>query len=145
MQNLLGAEFDQSNKLEREIISIDDVLVLRDVNLKIKKGELVCILGDVASGKSSLFSAIIGDMLHLTEDFIQNDGRRLEKSELLDAVKFHSSQELSASECPVKVQSTVSYAAQTAWIQNRTIRENILFNAPYDHQKYIKIIIACQL
>jgi len=33
--------------------------------LKIKKGEFVCVIGDVGSGKSSLLSAIIGDMIYL--------------------------------------------------------------------------------
>lgn len=33
--------------------------------MKIKKGEFVCVIGDVGSGKSSLLSAIIGDMIYL--------------------------------------------------------------------------------
>jgi ABC-type glutathione transport system ATPase component len=39
------------------------------LNFKINKGELVCILGDVGSGKSSIISAIIGDLLYLENDF----------------------------------------------------------------------------
>ncbi|KAL3981708.1 multi drug resistance-associated protein (MRP) [Acanthocheilonema viteae] len=35
---------------------------LNDINLKIKKGELVAIVGKVGSGKSSLLSAILGEM-----------------------------------------------------------------------------------
>lgn len=33
--------------------------------MKIKRGEFVCVIGDVGSGKSSLLSAIIGDMIYL--------------------------------------------------------------------------------
>jgi ABC-type lipoprotein export system ATPase subunit len=36
------------------------------LNLEIKKGEFVCIIGDVGSGKSSLLSALIGDLLYVT-------------------------------------------------------------------------------
>jgi ABC-type multidrug transport system fused ATPase/permease subunit len=36
--------------------------ILKGINLKISKGSLVAIVGRVGSGKSSLFSAILGDM-----------------------------------------------------------------------------------
>ena len=32
----------------------------------------------------------------------------------------------------------VAYAAQESWIQNETIRENILFGSPYDEERYQK-------
>jgi len=47
------------------------LLALKNLNLTIKKGEFVCIIGDVGSGKSSLLSSIIGDMLHLEGDRIE--------------------------------------------------------------------------
>ena len=37
-------------------------MVLKDLNLTIKHGEFLCIIGDVGAGKSSFFSAIIGDL-----------------------------------------------------------------------------------
>jgi ABC-type lipoprotein export system ATPase subunit len=40
-------------------------MAIKKMNLNFKKGEFVCIIGDVGSGKSSLLSALIGDMLHL--------------------------------------------------------------------------------
>lgn len=39
-----------------------DVVVLHDLNLQVKSGELIGICGGVGSGKSSLLSAIIGQM-----------------------------------------------------------------------------------
>jgi ABC-type lipoprotein export system ATPase subunit len=36
--------------------------------LEIKKGEFVCIIGDVGSGKSSLLSALIGDLLYVNQE-----------------------------------------------------------------------------
>jgi ABC-type transport system involved in cytochrome bd biosynthesis fused ATPase/permease subunit len=41
--------------------------------------------------------------------------------------------------------NTVAYAAQSAWLLNATIRENILFGEPYDAQRYAEVIRACAL
>lgn len=35
--------------------------------------------------------------------------------------------------------------AQAAWIQNASVRDNILFGAPYDKDKYEQVIEACAL
>ncbi|KAG0440557.1 hypothetical protein HPB47_016252, partial [Ixodes persulcatus] len=40
----------------------DEEPVLRDVNIKIPKGKLVALVGQVGAGKSSLLSALLGDM-----------------------------------------------------------------------------------
>jgi ABC-type lipoprotein export system ATPase subunit len=39
------------------------------MNLTIKQGEFVCIVGDVGSGKSSLLNSIIGDLLYASPEF----------------------------------------------------------------------------
>lgn len=41
--------------------------------------------------------------------------------------------------------TNISYAAQTAWIQNATIRDNILFDTPFDEERYWRVIKACSL
>ncbi|KAJ6817406.1 ABC transporter C family member 14 isoform X2 [Iris pallida] len=45
----------------------------------------------------------------------------------------------------VKVCGTTAYVAQTAWIQNGTIEDNILFGLPMDQQKYKEVIRVCCL
>ncbi|KAF0713079.1 hypothetical protein As57867_004518, partial [Aphanomyces stellatus] len=45
----------------------------------------------------------------------------------------------------VSVAGRVAYFAQQSWIQNATIRENILFAKPYDAAKYCKVLDACAL
>jgi len=35
---------------------------LKDINMDVKQGQLVCIVGRVGSGKSSLLSALLGEM-----------------------------------------------------------------------------------
>ena len=45
----------------------------------------------------------------------------------------------------VVLNGKVAYVAQTAWILNKTVRDNILFGLPYDEDKYNKVIDACSL
>ncbi|CAH1417576.1 unnamed protein product [Lactuca virosa] len=45
----------------------------------------------------------------------------------------------------VRVCGSTAYVAQTAWIQNGTIQENILFGLPMDKQKYKEVIKTCCL
>ena len=43
------------------------------------------------------------------------------------------------------LQGSVAYVPQQAWIQNATLKENILFAKYYDDVKYQKAIGACAL
>lgn len=45
----------------------------------------------------------------------------------------------------VRVSGSTGYVAQTAWIQNGTIQENILFGSPMDRNKYKNVIRTCCL
>ncbi|KAF4315069.1 hypothetical protein G195_011219 [Phytophthora kernoviae 00238/432] len=90
-----------------------DAVLLNHINLTIKKGDLVVVHGSVGSGKSSLCSALLGEM-----------------------------DKLSGS---VFVRGRVAYYSQQTWIQNMTIRDNILFGFPYDKEKYQRVIEACGL
>ncbi|PXF49940.1 Multidrug resistance-associated protein 1 [Gracilariopsis chorda] len=87
--------------------------VLSDINLKMKSGQLVAIIGRVGSGKSSLIHAILGEM------------RKLRGS-----VTLHGS---------------VAYVAQTAWIFNDTLRNNITFGKDFDEHLYKKAISVSAL
>ena len=40
---------------------------------------------------------------------------------------------------------TIAYAAQQAWIMNTTVKQNIVFNQPFDTRKYQKAVFACSL
>lgn len=53
---------------------LGDVVTLKKVDFKVKKGEFVCIIGEVKSGKSSILSSVIGDMLYVSEDKIKRYG-----------------------------------------------------------------------
>ena len=40
---------------------------------------------------------------------------------------------------------TVAYCAQTPWLQSMSIRDNILFNLPYEENRFRKVLEACAL
>ncbi|KAL9235764.1 hypothetical protein vseg_010500 [Gypsophila vaccaria] len=45
----------------------------------------------------------------------------------------------------IRVCGTTAYVAQTSWIQNGTIEDNILFGLPMDKQKYQEVLRVCCL
>ena len=87
--------------------------ILKNINLRIAPGQLCAVVGRVASGKSTLCSAILNETVLEEGDIILN--------------------------------GKVAYAAQSAWILNASLRDNILFGLPMDEEKYNRVIKACQL
>ena len=45
----------------------------------------------------------------------------------------------------VAVKENVAYVTQQAWIQNLTLRKNILFGKPFDEARYDRVLQACAL
>jgi len=47
---------------------------LKNIDLTIKEGEFVCIIGEIGSGKSSLLNAMTGEMVYLSQKTIEEVG-----------------------------------------------------------------------
>ena len=62
-------ETDAKEEEERneKTINFDKIVTLKDIDLDIKKGEFVIIVGKVGAGKTSLLNAITGEMLYLPD------------------------------------------------------------------------------
>lgn len=45
----------------------------------------------------------------------------------------------------VDVGGTIAYVPQSPWVQNLSLKDNILFGMPYDEAKYKAVIHACAL
>jgi ABC-type multidrug transport system fused ATPase/permease subunit len=43
------------------------------------------------------------------------------------------------------INGSLAYASQQAWIQNASLKDNILFGTPYNAQRYQRVLAACQL
>ena len=59
---------------EPKKVKVEDIITLKSLNVEIHKGEFVCIIGEVGSGKSSLINAILGDMIYVDDEIRQNMG-----------------------------------------------------------------------
>ncbi|XP_012682680.2 multidrug resistance-associated protein 1 isoform X2 [Clupea harengus] len=86
---------------------------LKRINVRIPEGSLVAVVGHVGSGKSSLLSALLGEM-H------KQDGA-------------------------VSIKGSVAYVPQQAWIQNATLRDNIIFGQEKKDMWYHRVVEACAL
>jgi ABC-type multidrug transport system fused ATPase/permease subunit len=84
-----------------------------------KKGAINLIVGPTGSGKTSLIMALLGEMHYVPA----GPGGWVN----------------------IPKKDGVAYCAQEAWIQSMSIKENILFGAPYDEARYKKVIHQCGL
>ena len=134
-----------------------DKITLKNINLDIKKGEFVAVVGEIGSGKSSLISSIIGYMLYIDKDIvysykdIQISNPSKSKAKLQTKDEFASDdQDLfdevnkvvkkSTSKPDMKVTGTISLIEQNPWILNQTIRDNIIFGKRLIAEKYNETI-----
>lgn len=65
-------------------------------------------------------------------------------------VKHKANESISLSVIPklsgsVDISGSLAYVAQQAWVQNATLRENILFGKPYYEDRYRLVTEACSL
>ncbi|XP_069971268.1 multidrug resistance-associated protein 1 [Penaeus vannamei] len=86
---------------------------LKDINLEVGHRKLVAVVGSVGAGKSSLISALLGEMR-------KREGK-------------------------VVVNGRVAYVSQQAWLQNATLRDNIIWGQPFDDKRYRQVVTACAL
>ncbi|XP_067859323.1 multidrug resistance-associated protein 1 [Heptranchias perlo] len=93
--------------------SKEDPPCLNNIEVEIPEGSLVAVVGHVGCGKSSLLSALLGEM---------------EKIEGYIAVK-----------------GSVAYVPQQAWIQNASLRDNIIFGQELMEEWYNRVVDSCAL
>ena len=100
---------------DSESVSVDifPKAILSDVSFQVGSGELCAVVGRVGSGKSSLCSAVLNEMV--------------------------------LAEGKVAVTGSIAYVAQTPWILNATLRDNVLFGLPMDEERYAAVLEAAQL
>lgn len=92
---------------------------LQNISLTVRSGQLICVDGALGAGKTALLDALLGTLQ------LRSDGG--------GAVRMNR-RELS-----------IGYVAQSAWLQRATLRENIVWGAVYDEQRYKQVLFACAL
>ena len=171
---------------QKGILNADDedrliALNLRDINFTVKKGEFVCIIGEVGSGKSSLLNAMLNNMIQVSPEEVAKilDARKIPddvdhplqivpegklsvalerdstvlKNPMQEiTTKIESKMENNIEDNPdsnnynkVYINGSIAYVCQTPFIQNNTLKNNILFFHEFNAEKYNKVLKISEL
>ncbi|AGO11194.1 AaceriACL072Cp [[Ashbya] aceris (nom. inval.)] len=102
---------------------------LRNIDIDFMIGKLNVVIGPTGSGKTSLLLGLLGEMT-LQEGKIHVPALDAREDLVIQADGLTNS---------------IAYCSQSAWLLNDTARSNILFNSPYNEQRYNDVIEACGL
>eukprot|EP01084_Bolivina_argentea_P028754 53390_1 len=90
-------------------------IALKDINVNFIQNTITMVIGETGSGKSALLRSILGELT-------KESGHIVYRKDI-----------------------KVAYSSQVPWIQNATVRKNILFGSEFDQKRYDEIIEACAL
>ena len=93
--------------------------LLQEVNLRLEKGGFVALMGPVGSGKTTLMNGLLGELVSTYADTTNTDT---------------GFQDL-----------PVAYCAQDAWLENASIKRNVIGTSSYDQKWFITVIQSCCL
>lgn len=94
----------------------EGIMTLNDISMSLKEGQITMLVGPVASGKSTLCKAVLGEV-----PFAHG------RTEIHPCV------------------SSIAFCDQSPFIAAGTIRENIIWHHPFDNQRYREVLRATTL
>lgn len=123
-------QFSKEIQLKQINYSYDKKLVLKDINLKIKKGEVLGIVGRTGSGKSTLVDLIMG-LLKPKQGFIEVDGKKINYQSF--------SNEL------IGLRKKISHIPQNIFLKDSNVLENIAFGSEVKNIDFAKVKGAAKI
>uniref|UniRef100_A0A8C8XJP9 ATP binding cassette subfamily C member 8 n=1 Tax=Panthera leo TaxID=9689 RepID=A0A8C8XJP9_PANLE len=117
----------------------DGIPTLSNITIRIPRGQLTMIVGQVGCGKSSLLLATLGEMQKISGAVFWNSSLPDETGE------DPSPERETVAYSDVRKRGPVAYASQKPWLLNATVEENITFESPFNKQRYKMVIEACSL
>ncbi|KAI8074767.1 phosphatidyl serine synthase-domain-containing protein [Gongronella butleri] len=99
---------------------------LKNINLSFPMNKLSLICGPTGAGKTTLLASLLGETHCVAGAAI------LPRKRATDRIIGGSA-------------SGIAYVAQTAWLQNLSIRDNILFGQPFDPERYARVLYMTAL
>ena len=88
---------------------------LQGLSLRVKRGELLLVVGPAGAGKSTLLHALVGDTV-----------------QVCPAGRW-------------RVRGKVALVEQSPWVQNTTVGKNVTFGLGYDRQRFREVVRRCGL
>lgn len=117
-----------------EKIGEEERFVLRNISVTFPKGELSVISGKTGTGKSLMLAAILGEVDVLEGTLC-----------VPRAPPLSERHDDKANKSNWIIPKAIAYVAQIPWIENASIKDNILFGLPYDEERYNKTVEVCAL
>jgi ABC-type multidrug transport system fused ATPase/permease subunit len=105
----------------------DALAHVKNLNISFPRSQLSIICGPTGSGKTTLLASLLGETYCLSGAAILPRHKATNSRGMGGAI------------------SGIAYVAQTAWLQNCSIRDNILFGLPYDQERYENILYMTAL
>ncbi|GAA5957930.1 hypothetical protein JCM10213_002262 [Rhodosporidiobolus nylandii] len=112
---------------------------LQDIEVEFPKGELSLICGRLGSGKTLMLLALLGEVDVL--DGSVSCPRSSPSAIALPSLDWESYLTDENWIAP----SQASFVPQQAWLQNASVRDNIIFGLPFREKRYKAVLEACSL
>jgi ABC-type multidrug transport system fused ATPase/permease subunit len=104
----------------------EPVFQLADLNVDFPTGKLSVVSGPTGSGKTAVLTGLLGEM------------------ELIEGHSYLPKQPTQV-DPQTGLRNSIAYAAQTPWLQQKSIKDNILFGEEFDEKRYEDTLDACAL
>jgi ABC-type multidrug transport system fused ATPase/permease subunit len=102
------------------------VFSLSDLHVDFPLGKLSVITGPTGSGKTAILTALLGEMELLSgKSYLPKNNTKVDTT--------------------TGLRDSIAYCAQTPWLQQRSIKDNILFGDGFDEKRYEETLEACAL
>ncbi|KAK4518579.1 uncharacterized protein ATC70_008798 [Mucor velutinosus] len=113
--------------------------LLKDLNIEFPPNQLSLITGATGSGKTLLMLGLLGEAIVL------KGTAHCPRQAVVDTVfdGLVASKDMDPKDWLLPY--ALAYVSQTAWLQNASIRDNILFGLPYVESRYRETLTACAL
>lgn len=125
-----------SNQIEDGEVAPPNSPALCGANLKVNPGEVVAVVGSVASGKSALIKSLLGELTPVPRIVVDNKNGAATNSSQTDELMNRPQ---------VTVHGNIGYCSQEAWIPKGTLKEAIVFGREYDETRYQQAIFDAGL